>query len=385
MEGQDMPSRERFKTKYPGVFYVLSDQGEKLFRIRYRKDSKSIEENAGHQIKNDMTAAKAATIRAERIKGHKPSNQEKREAVQAKESRWTIDKLWEEYKRQKTVFKGKVPDENRYLNYIKPSFENKEPKDIIPLDVDRVRLSMFKKKLSPQTVKLTLALLRRICNFGYRKRLSGPLSFSIEIPKVNNIKTEDLTTEQLTALLKAIEADKHPQAGDMMLLALYTGMRRGEMFRLKWEHVDLKKGFINLVDPKGGMDQPIPLNDSARKLFEAIDETSEYVFPGLKGKQRVEIHKAVNAIRDSAGLPKSFRALHGLRHVYASMLASSGQVDLFTLQRLLTHKSPQMTQRYVHLRDEALKRASDLAGTLIEKIVNDKSKEQLPRLVDQNE
>ena len=64
-------------------------------------------------------------------------------------------------------------------------------------------------------------------------------------------------------------------------------------------------------------------------------------------------------------LPKDFRPLHGLRHVYASMLASSGQVDMYTLQKLLTHKDPKMTQRYAHLRDDALKRASNLAGNLI--------------------
>ena len=51
--------------------------------------------------------------------------------------------------------------------------------------------------------------------------------------------------------------------------------------------------------------------------------------------------------------------LHGLRHVFASTLASSGKVDMYTLQKLLTHKSPIMTQRYAHLRDDALKRASE--------------------------
>ena len=56
------------------------------------------------------------------------------------------------------------------------------------------------------------------------------------------------------------------------------------------------------------------------------------------------------------------------------MLASSGKVDMYTLQKLLTHKSPLMTQRYAHLRDDALKRASDLAGELIGKIVNGKEK-----------
>jgi integrase len=51
------------------------------------------------------------------------------------------------------------------------------------------------------------------------------------------------------------------------------------------------------------------------------------------------------------------------------MLASSGKVDLYTLQKLLTHKSPAMTQRYAHLRDEALKKASALAGDIISNIV----------------
>ncbi len=46
--------------------------------------------------------------------------------------------------------------------------------------------------------------------------------------------------------------------------------------------------------------------------------------------------------------------MHGLRHVYASMLASSGKVDMYVLQKLMTHKSPKMTQRYAHLRDDAL-------------------------------
>ena len=62
------------------------------------------------------------------------------------------------------------------------------------------------------------------------------------------------------------------------------------------------------------------------------------------------------------------------RHTYASMLASSGQVDLYTLQKLLTHKTAAMTQRYAHLRDEALRRASDLAGNLITQVINGNGK-----------
>ena len=100
----------------------------------------------------------------------------------------------------------------------------------------------------------------------------------------------------------------------------------------------------------------------------------------VTGKQRVEIRKAANRIKKAAGLPDDFRPLHGLRHVYASMLASSGKVDLYTLQKLMTHKSPEMTQRYAHLRDEALQRAAELAGSLIaetaERASEDKAESQ---------
>jgi integrase len=186
------------------------------------------------------------------------------------------------------------------------------------------------------------------------------------MPRVNNLKTEDLTPKQLKTLLDTISADTHPQAGPMMKLALFSGMRRGELFRLKWADVDFHRGQIYIRDPKGVEDQIIPLNDAARNLLEKHPRTkSEYVFPGRDGYQRTEIKRAVNEIKKKAGLPKDFRPLHGLRHVYASGLASSGEVDLYTLQRLLTHKDPKTTMRYAHLRDEGLRRAANLAGDLI--------------------
>jgi integrase len=67
------------------------------------------------------------------------------------------------------------------------------------------------------------------------------------------------------------------------------------------------------------------------------------------------------------------------------MLASSGQVDMYTLQKLLTHKSPQMTIRYAHLRDETLKKASDLAGDLISDALNSRNSEKVVDLKEQNE
>ena len=120
------------------------------------------------------------------------------------------------------------------------------------------------------------------------------------------------------------------------------------------------------ASPKGGKSQKIPLNDASRNVLAAHPhaEGTPYVFPGQGGKQRVTIQVASNRIKARAGLPADFRPLHGLRHLFASALASSGQVDMLTLQKLLTHKSPNMTKRYAHLRDDSLRQASDVAGAI---------------------
>ncbi|MHB9075699.1 MAG: tyrosine-type recombinase/integrase [Desulfobaccales bacterium] len=368
---------KRCKTDYPGVFYREAKRTggkglEKVFYIVFKKDGKVLEEKVGRQFVDDMTAARASRIRADRIEGKRLSRKEirtRQEAQkQAEAERWTINRLWQEYTAHSQL-KGLAQDRSRFDNYIKPAWGDKEPHEIMPLEIDRLRLRILKDK-APQTLKNTLALMRRLINFGMKRRYCRDLSFHLEMPKVNNLKTEDLSPEQLAKLMAAIDADHDIQAANLMKLALFTGMRKGEMFRLKWDDVDSDRGFIHLRDPKGGKDQTIPLNQAARALLANHPRgDSAFVFPGRGGKQRTEIRRPIDRIRKTAGLSPDFRPLHGLRHVYASMLASSGQVDLYTLQKLLTHKSAAMTQRYAHLRDDTLRRASDLAGDLITKAV----------------
>ena len=143
-----MPSRERFKTKYPGVYYVnaISTKGkpERIYNIIYRKDGKLIEEKAGWQYKDNMTPARAARIRAQRIEKKELTNKERRAAVQAEkeveDNKWTFDKLWEEYKAQKPDSKTIRVDDNRYNNFIRPVFGNKEPKELNEFEVSRLRI-----------------------------------------------------------------------------------------------------------------------------------------------------------------------------------------------------------------------------------------------------
>jgi integrase len=369
-EGKKGKAFKRIKTVYPGVFYIegtspVTGKPEKIFYIRYRRAGKMIEEKAGRQFQDDMTPARANHIRVERIQGKSPSRKEAREA--ATEIKWTVDRLWQEYIGPKPDTKGFRTDRYRYIKFLQSPFGEKEPSAIPQIDTHRLRITLT-KTLTPKTVKNVLELIERIVNFGVKKGLCPGLGFKIEMPRVNNLKTEDLNPEQLANLMAAIDQDYDIQAANLMRMALFTGMRRGELFKLQWQHIDFERGFIHIIGPKGGKDQTIPLNQASRQVLENHPRSdSPFVFPGRGGRQRTEIRRPVDRIRKAADLPKDFRPLHGLRHTYASMLASSGQVDLYTLQKLLTHKTAAMTQRYAHLRDEGLRRASDLAGDLMNK------------------
>jgi integrase len=322
-----------------------------------------------------VTAAKAGRVRAERIEGRCKSRKEVREQVKAAKlaeaGKWTLDKLWQEYETNKADSKAINTDKGRFEKYLSPSFGNKEPHEIIRLDADRLRVGLL-KILKPQTVRHVFGLLKRIVNFGVARQLCGNLNFIVETVKVDNQKTEDLNPEQLRRLLTVIDNSTDIEAANIMRLALYTGMRRGEMFKLKWNDIDFQRGFIAIRNPKGGVSQKIPMNEQARQVLKNHPkaEGKENVFLRPDGEPFTDIRRRVNPIKEAAGIPDDFRALHGLRHTYASMLASSGKVDLYTIQKLLTHKSPVMTQRYAHLRDEALKNASTLAGQIIEAATN---------------
>ena len=136
---------------------------------------------------------------------------------------------------------------------------------------------------------------------------------------------------------------------------------------------------------KSGKTSRIPMSAAARQILEntPVIAGSPFVFPSPRGGgKRTEMRKFVERIREAAQLPEGFRPLHGLRHTFASFLASSGEVDLYTIQRLLIHSSPEMTARYAHLADEAMQRAANVATGLFAKLKPKTSAEKgtTPRL-----
>ncbi|NQU67703.1 MAG: site-specific integrase [Candidatus Marinimicrobia bacterium] len=371
-----MSTITRNKTKYPGVYSIKSNvhvagKQESIYYIRYRKKGKLIEEKVGRQFQDNMTAARANQIRSFRINGKEKSNAEKREEQHKNTKRWTIKAIWETYQKNNHSADNFSRDDYRLSKHVFPVFGNRTIEEINPIEVDKFRAKKL-KSLAPATVSDMLSILRRLMNYGVAMGLSNPYTFKIKLPKVDNVKTEDLTNEQLSNLFTALEKDPDQDVADIMRIALFTGMRRGEILNLTWDDLDFERGFIFIKNPKGGKSINIPMNKNARTVFKnRVKTDSAYVFPGRYGGKRVEIRRTLNRIKKEAKLPPDFRPLHGLRHVFASHIASSGKVDMYTLQRLLTHKSPSMTQRYAHLRDEALRNASELAGNIMENIENE--------------
>lgn len=370
-----MASRQRHWTDYPGVFYVeVPRKGaggvEKVFYVMYRRDGKQIEEKAGHQYKDDMTAARASRLRGERMEGAQ-TNEERREAKRAEASKPTIDRLWAVYS-EATAEKATHRDDGyRHAKYIGPAFGDKTPDKLTSEDLDTLRDTLL-KTLSPQTVKHVLGQLKRVLNHAAKKRLiPAPSHLQFEMPQVDNQKTEAMTAEQMAAYLGALQSEPDQVAAAGVRLALVTGMRAGAICSLRWEDVDFDRGFILLrgETAKSGRSASIPMSAAARVVLEGIPRRGEWVFPGKTGEgHRTTFRRVAKRARDLAGLPEDFRPMHGLRHAYASALASSGKVDLYTLQRLLTHASPQMTARYAHLADEAMQRAAGVMDEIVGEI-----------------
>ena len=153
-------AKSRFKptrTSIPGIYFIVgtavaTDRPEKIYYVSYYRHSKRHFEKAGRQYQDAMTPARAAAIRTDRIRGKELPNRERREseraAMEAEAGRWTIGRLWTESVVQRYHGKADFTDKAIYENHLKEPFAEKEPSELAPLDVDRLR-GKFLKTHSP--------------------------------------------------------------------------------------------------------------------------------------------------------------------------------------------------------------------------------------------
>ena len=134
----------------------------------------------------------------------------------------------------------------------------------------------------------------------------------------------------------------------MVITALHTGMRRGEILSLTWDHVNLTQGVIRLTQTKNGEAREIPINETVRSVLAGLRTRIDvpWVFHDEAGNKFKDTRKRFEAACKRVGLTDFH--FHDLRHTFASWLVMAG-VPLATVSELMGHKSISMTMRYAHL------------------------------------
>ena len=300
-----------------------------------------------------------------------------------------LNDIWAEYlKGYKVRGKAWRREELRYNKTIGLRFGDKTMKSISPFEIEKLMIELkttethFHRPYSPKGIKNIIDLLSVLFNYARRIGIydgENPCS-RVTKPKINNEVSNVLPIEKMQELVKYLETYYHRTTAHIIVFLLFTGCRIGEALKLDFADIDFNQRIVRLRDPKNGKDQFIHLNDGALLTLQAQYKNkrpdNDIVFPSDDGGRKNKIGERWASIKNAVGIPLKFRC-HDLRHQFASMLASSGEVDQYTLQRLLTHKDFKTTQRYAHLFPQTIRNGA----AVIDKILSDNSGENTPKIV----
>jgi integrase len=164
-----------------------------------------------------------------------------------------------------------------------------------------------------------------------------------------------LEPHEETRLLAACSSIRSWYLRPVIVLALNTGMRRGELLSLEWERIDLMRRRIQILNAKTtSSERSIPMNSTVYVLLCGLGQKrhSKLLFPSKRreGGRVLDLKKGFKKAVKLAGLPTI--RFHDLRHTFATRLVQAG-VDIITVQHLLGHARISMTARYAHSPDQA--------------------------------
>jgi integrase len=194
----------------------------------------------------------------------------------------------------------------------------------------------------------------------------------VKLFKEDNLNYRFLSEEESKKLIYSANG----YIRDIIIMALNTGMRLGEILSLQWENVDLGLRMITIKESKNQTFRSVPINDS---LYSTLVENKDkvrgpFIFCNQKGNPFKRITKGFKAAIRRSGIEDC--RFHDLRHTFASHLVMNG-ADLITIKELLGHKTITMTLRYAHLSNRhkkkvlsALRFGEDLSGSTISDTVD---------------
>ncbi|NCC25912.1 MAG: site-specific integrase [Deltaproteobacteria bacterium] len=343
---------------------------DRYFSIRYRIDGKLKEEGLGWASEG-WTAEKAMLTRAElrqaATKGEGPRTlAEKREiadqARQEQERQTALEKsegitfgqVWTRYEAEQGHKSARSMAREVELNriWIDPVIGSKAMRDICPLDLERIKKNMLDAGRAPRSAQYMLAVVRQVFNFAevHDLYLGVNPTKRVKVKIGDNRRQRFLSQEEADELLSACR-ERSQDVHDLCLLSLHTGMRAGECFALEWRDVDFGQGILTLRNTKNSMTRHAYMTEAVKDMLRARRQTAttDMVFNG-----RPEVSDTFNRVVEALGLNRGISdrsqkiVFHTLRHTFASWLAMQG-TPIFTIAKLMGHKTTAMSERYSHL------------------------------------
>lgn len=279
--------------------------------------------------------------------------------------RLTLAQLWDRY--EQTLLPKLKPSTRQSRVYcvtarILPALGDLDIEDVDAYALDRYATARHTDGASPKTIKNELGIITTILRAGQRWGLLDRVP-TTSPPKAEPQHIRYLVPYEARMLLSA--AADEPYMSTLVPALLYTGMRLGEALALRWEHVDLEAGYIDVLyshsaghttAPKSGKGRRIPLSREGRAALSAQRaqrRPGPLVWQTHEGAQltRGHVRDPWRRVLMASGIAHT--RLHDLRHTYASWLVQSG-VSLQAVKELLGHADVKTTLRYAHLAPSTL-------------------------------
>lgn len=365
--------------------------GKKVFRVYYRRAGKPAYCTVGTYGVNGVTLAKADT-KARNVldkvdKGICPVDERRQAKAEAEAQRQTQETQRELILRNflEDVY---IPDSKRRglktvsktEQIIKTHFEDfldYRLDQITPKLIEKWQTDTLAEGLKPSSINRALNPLRAIMTIAVEKEYLDihPLKRCKNLKLTDDIKERYLQPDEEKRLREQLEVwntkkllqlspDENRVYGDhvmpIVLVALNTGMRKGEIFKLTWSNVSFENNIITVAGEtaKSSKKRHINMNKETQRVLDNWGKQSSrrgLVFPNpVNGKPLVDIKSMWKSILKDADI-QGFR-FHDLRHTFASKLVIKG-APLYMVQKLLGHSTLEMTMRYAHLSPESTAQA----------------------------
>lgn len=328
----------------------VTDDGKVSFRVKVRIKGFPVQ-SATFERKTDANKWAQATESAIRENRHFKTSEAKRH---------TLAELIERYVKDVLPTKPKnARDQLRQFEWWKSEIGSYALADVTPSLIAQNRdklineLTHHGKRRSPATVNrymaaLSVAFTTAVKEWGWIE--NNPL-LKVSKPKESRGRVRFLSEDEREALLKACKESINLYLYPVVVLALSTGMRQGEIMGLTWDVVDLPHGRAVLHDTKNGERRPVAITGHALELIKELNKIrridSKLLFPSKdKAIQKpMDLRSPWETAVKKAGL-ENFH-FHDLRHTAASYFAMNG-ASLAEIAEILGHKTLQMVRRYAH-------------------------------------